>query len=493
MMVLQAGFHDGRLFLWGETASPAPAAAAPRRGRKPPAGPPRSPYDAGHEHLSGALADALPGLLSDAAAGQTLVAWLPSADGKPVASTPIVAEPPEPATQTALAPWTVSVLPLPAGQAVELLCACVDKETLAPGLVIGKTLACWAAALRFAGSLVARQQFLPAVETTGRAAHARWEPVIAGGDAQRLAAVAKALSPACRALTSDGDAPPGMPVGSVLSQFLRQMVDHLVRSSEQPAAALALSSRRASSKVPAFDSVHDLWLHALRSPDGAMPGDADELVQLATQVREWRRPIDVSATAPFRLCFRLEEPEGNGEDDGQRTRQGPWHVRYLLQAVEDPSLLLPAEDAWAARGRRAAVLRRGAFKPQEYLLSSLGHASALCPRIEDSLKAPAPAGYELDVTAAHEFLTEKAWLLEQSGFGILLPAWWTRKGTKVRLAVRANVKTPGMQGGGGLSLDQIIHFNWEVALGDQTLSLTELETLARLKAPLVKVRGQWVQ
>jgi len=75
----------------------------------------------------------------------------------------------------------------------------------------------------------------------------------------------------------------------------------------------------------------------------------------------------------------------------------------------------------------------------------------------------------------------------------MLPAWWTRKGTKVRLTARANVKSPKMQGGSGLSLDEIVQFNWEIALGDQTLSLAELQALARLKAPLVRVRGQWVQ
>ncbi|MBV9125198.1 MAG: DEAD/DEAH box helicase [Planctomycetes bacterium] len=219
-------------------------------------------------------------------------------------------------------------------------------------------------------------------------------------------------------------------------------------------------------------------------------------------MRDWRRPIDIATATPFRLCFRLEEPPEDQEalevtarhrrGSASRTAQDSWQVRYLLQAVDDPSLLLPAEQVWTARGRKAALLRRPGFNPQEYLLSSLGHASAISPRIEESLKSPAPGGYELDAVGAHEFLTEKAWLLEQSGFGVLLPAWWTRKGTKLRLSVRAHVPTPRMQGG-GLRLDDLLQFNWEVALGDQTLSLQELETLARLKAPLVKVRGQWVQ
>ena len=75
----------------------------------------------------------------------------------------------------------------------------------------------------------------------------------------------------------------------------------------------------------------------------------------------------------------------------------------------------------------------------------------------------------------------------------MLPAWWTRKGTKLRLTVRANVKSPKMQGGGGLSLEEIVQVDWDVALGDAKLSLAELRELARLKAPLVKFRGQWVQ
>jgi SNF2 family DNA or RNA helicase len=49
-----------------------------------------------------------------------------------------------------------------------------------------------------------------------------------------------------------------------------------------------------------------------------------------------------------------------------------------------------------------------------------------------------------------------------------------------------------MQGGNGLSLDEVVRFDWQVALGDQSLSRDDLIALAKLKAPLVRVRGQWV-
>ena len=63
-----------------------------------------------------------------------------------------------------LRPWLISTLGLSPGRAIGLLCACVGKQTLAPGIVVGADLAYWATAMRFAGAMVARQQFLPGFE-----------------------------------------------------------------------------------------------------------------------------------------------------------------------------------------------------------------------------------------------------------------------------------------------------------------------------------------
>src|SRR5262249_58958177 len=132
----------------------------------------------------------------------------------------------------------------------------------------------------------------------------------------------------------------------------------------------------------------------------------------------------------------------------------------VLQATDDPSLLVPVSEVWEARGRTAAVLRRGGFNPREYLLAALGQAAAISPHVEQSLKSPAPAGFHCDAAAAREFLATKAWVLEQAGFGVLLPAWWAGKTTKVRLSMRANVTSPALQGGGGLSLEVGVRCRW---------------------------------
>jgi len=40
--------------------------------------------------------------------------------------------------------------------------------------------------------------------------------------------------------------------------------------------------------------------------------------------------------------------------------------------------------------------------------------------------------------------------------------------------------------------DQLVEFRWELAIGDDTLTEYEIAALAEAKAPLIRLRGQWV-
>ena len=206
MIVLHAGLEDGQLLLWGESPPPALPPTVPR-GRKPKVPRPRPfPFDPGAAPLAAAVADLLPGTTRRSLHAEVRFLWLPTVGDRPVPSSALVAELPEPGATAALAPWRAAVLPLAPVQAIDLLSACADRETLAPGAIVGPTLAFWARALRFAGALVAREQFVPDVRQTGRTWQARWRPVLAGADAQRQSQMARAMPPACRALSAD--APP---------------------------------------------------------------------------------------------------------------------------------------------------------------------------------------------------------------------------------------------------------------------------------------------
>ena len=503
MIVLHAAFCDGQLVVWSE----APAGEARPRARRSPNPVVEQltplPYDAGSRELLAALDTAgmvTPALKRRSAPGAV---WLPTLRKVPVVSSPLIAGPPRSKTTPRLVPWQVTTFSLHPHEVVTLLTVCGGKQLLAPGIVIGQDLAYWGRVLRFASALVGRQLFLPGVTQDFRGYHAKWTPAITGIDSERVATLAAAMPAVARGVTMDRIVAPDIPAASVLDAFLALTVDYLVRSALTHDVGSA-APRRRKKRAGNFDSVHDQWMQALRSGDDRLHDDTETLAQLAAQYQAWQRPVAVTTASPYRLCFRLEDPEIErvaGEDAAeediaaavQRAAQESWYVRYLLQATRDPSLIVPVSEVWNAQGRTAAVMQEDGADPREYLLVSLGQASGISPHIEASLHSAAPGGYDLDFGGAHAFLSETALVLEQAGFAVMLPAWWTRKGTKLRLAARANVSSPAMQGGGGISLEEIVKFDWEVALGDAKLSLQDLQALADLKAPLVQIRGQWVQ
>jgi SNF2 family DNA or RNA helicase len=499
MIVLHASYCDNTLLLWGEDSDD--ESRLVRGETRPravdPAAPRPYPYNAGRA-LAQELRTSLPDLKLSTGKFHEAVAWLPTTGNTPIPSSPLIADVVVGRGKLKLAPWTVTVYSLSPAEAVGFLSHCAGQRTLGAGVIVGTDLSCWAECLRYAGSLVARQQYLPGVVLDGPEYWAVWQPLWAGDEAARLAGLARRLPAVARAISAPGAAaPPQTPAPVIVKQFIGAFTDYLVRSAAREGPPRGAGARRS---VSSFDSIHDAWLHGLRSPDGVLQGDRNELVRLATQVRDWRRPIAVAANSPFRICFRLEEPTTVEEpqpalESRERPRMAQpdqWYLRYLLQPHDDPSLLLPLGEIWKVKGAQSSVLQKHGANAREYLLASLGQAAGVCPAIAASLETAQPQGCLLDTPGAHHFLTQEAAVLEQAGFGVMLPSWWTRKGTKNKLVARANVRSPRMQGG-GVSLESMVQFDWEVALGDDPLTLEELESLAELKISLVQVRGQWVE
>ena len=488
MIILHGGWQDGWMLLWAEQS---PDELRPEGNGHP--APNEHPYCADHAELVNVLANAVPGFRADSGEAVSATAWLPSRGGSPLPSSALVADPSRSRAKPRLTPWSIPVYRVSPADAIPIFQACKGQGMLTTGVSIGGDLAYWSQAVRFGAALVARQQFLPGTIHDADGARATWVPLFIGADAERLARLSQRMPASARALSGSGAGqPPDQPAATVLRTFVAAVTDRLIRSVNGAPEVTAPKGRR---EKLAFDSVHDAWLSGLKSIDGAVHGAREQLGQLRAQVGEWQRPIALTASAPFRVCFRLEEPpEPPGDEpDVVPTERDGWYLRYLLQSHEDRSLLLPASAVWKTGGQRVRELERDGFNPREFLLASLGQASGICSGVADSLHRKRPAGRKLDAAMAYQFLTRESMALEEAGYGIILPAWWTRRGTKTKPTIRANVKTPQMQGGGGVSLATMLELNLEVALGDQVMTAQELEALAQLKTPLVRLRGQWVE
>ena len=101
----------------------------------------------------------------------------------------------------------------------------------------------------------------------------------------------------------------------------------------------------------------DAWLWALGHEPAIDPGSAG-LATFREQYRRWTEGAAALAVPDtFRLCFRLDPPVPGGSDpigNGQ-TPGATWTLQYLLQATDDPSLLVPAADVWRERGATARL------------------------------------------------------------------------------------------------------------------------------------------
>ena len=171
-----------------------------------------------------------------------------------------------------------------------------------------------------------------------------------------------------------------------------------------------------------------------------------------------------------------------------------WRVEFALQSAEDPSLMLAAADVWAGAG--AGVLG-GDGHPDELLLAGLGGAARLFPDVEAALRAAAPEQVDLDTAGALRFLRETGPMLAAAGFGVLLPDWARKARLGLKLTSRTHQAASGADGAAArepsLGLADLVQFRYDLAVGDTTLNPAELAELARLKVPLVRVRGQWVE
>ena len=171
------------------------------------------------------------------------------------------------------------------------------------------------------------------------------------------------------------------------------------------------------------------------STDGkrsTLAADPPALAALTAMVAAWQQD---AVEGSVRACFRLKEPVDDGEE---------WQVRFGLQAADEPSLFVDADEVWRSRGKKMPALARHVHAPQETFLAELGKASRLYPEIDGALRTARPLGLSLDTEGAHRFLSGVAPALATAGFGIQLPGWWTKPSS--RLGLKVSASTPSQPG-----------------------------------------------
>ncbi|MEM7725764.1 MAG: DEAD/DEAH box helicase, partial [Cyanobacteria bacterium P01_A01_bin.45] len=205
----------------------------------------------------------------------------------------------------------------------------------------------------------------------------------------------------------------------------------------------------------------------------------------------WKNKITrTTADSAFHLCFQLQEATPDYIDN--------WQMHFLVSSKKDPSLKLSLADYWIMQGKTKKSIHQEFGKDFETnLLLNLGYAARMYPKLWGGLETEQPTGLQLTLDEAFDFLKESAWVLEDSGFKVIVPSWYTPTGRR-----RAKVRLKAASGKNGASksktksyfdLDSLVQYRYELSIGEQVVTQKEWEQLVNAKSPLVHFRGQWME
>ncbi|MDD4169680.1 MAG: DEAD/DEAH box helicase [Desulfotomaculaceae bacterium] len=204
---------------------------------------------------------------------------------------------------------------------------------------------------------------------------------------------------------------------------------------------------------------------------------------------EWLEVIGWNLNkTPFKTCLELAEPDADNDN---------WRFNIILQDKKNPNKIAYWEPADHGAG---ANIPAAWLEHQDQVGRDLKRWTSILPELavppdagQDQPEGQAILGRELSEADAWEFLSTGSIQLARAGYTVLLPKWWEEV---QKLKPSLKVKTRSSVGSWGEScvgVNQIVQFDWNLAIGDLELTEEEFRQFAEKKRRLIQIRGKWVQ
>jgi superfamily II DNA or RNA helicase len=233
-----------------------------------------------------------------------------------------------------------------------------------------------------------------------------------------------------------------------------------------------------------------LWLKGLVGPSAVVQASLPECARLHEMIAGWTSRVDSLVAQPrFVPGFRLHAPA----DVLPTHLTGLWRLTIHAVDREDPGRVFSAADLLKNESQSDPFpLASDPLLPR--LRSELARASKYFPPLSACAAQDGPLEATLSLSEAYFFLREAAPLLKSEGYTIWTPDWWTDSAPRPRM--RLSLQPADNQSSeplGGIGINELVRYDWEVAIGEETLTREELAILAESKEPLVRLRGRWME
>ncbi|MFE2098206.1 DEAD/DEAH box helicase [Streptomyces sp. NPDC059468] len=341
----------------------------------------------------------------------------------------------------------VPALTLPLAEALPLLVRARRDPAAHPAT------ACWGAAALHALRLVARGRLLPGLTPSG---HDAWRAgPLEPDDIAHLRAVAAALPPEGHAVPLPDPGPLRLPEPEALIRsFLDAVADTLPRT---PAAPHTAGRPFAAREPQALPAAHD-----------------------------WAAEVAAGMDAGVRISLRLDMSAYDVFDAGavEGTRAAGAAI-VQVHSLADPTLVADAAALWAGEADAA-------FGPRARVDAALAvrRAARVWPPLDRLAEQETPDVLALSEEELGELLGVAASRLAAAGVAV----HWPRDLARDLTAAAVVRPAPGSatDGTGFFESEDLLQFRWQLALGGDPLSESEMDALAEAHRPVVRLRDQWV-
>ena len=184
------------------------------------------------------------------------------------------------------------------------------------------------------------------------------------------------------------------------------------------------------------------------------------------QESDWLEAIGWRQEASaYRICLQLVEPYAETYVDGTTSAKdngADWRLRYIVQDRQDANRIVE----FSSSGNLLAGQIPAAWQEDlgDKLLGQTKRILRIVPELESEYQ-PGKILEQLSDDQAWEFLTEASLRVVSAGISVYLPSWWEEL-QKHRPQLKAELKSSvGAARKSMFGMDQIMKFDWRVALG----------------------------